>query len=139
MPVVPIADLLGAERAVSAAFVALRIRDHGDDATVRVVLDDAARAAAEPLAHGLTGPGAPLGGGLPTYAIYPSSDGFVAVAALEPHFQDRLIEHLGATDRELAAAFARHSGEYWAQVGADLDLPIVVVRQSGRAAAKEHR
>ena len=127
MPLVPIADLLGAEQAVTAAFAALRSRERGELEVVRVVLDEAARDAAAPLRHGLTGPGAPLGGTLPGYAIYPSSDGYVAVAAIEPHFAARLGEHLGRTRDELTRTFATKPSQHWQELGATLDIPVVSV------------
>ena len=133
MPLVPVADLLGAERAVSAAFAALRAREHGDPGTWRVVLEDAARDAGAAIRHGLTGPGAPLGGTLPGYAIYASADGHVAVAALEPHFAARLREHFGQTQEELTRLFAAQPSKHWEEIGAALDIPIVTVRRAATA------
>lgn len=130
MPLVPIADLLGAERAVTAAFAALRAREQGQPSSVRVVLEDAAIDAAAPIRHGLTGPGAPLGGVLPNYAIYPTSDGHVAVAAIEPHFAARLSEHFGNTSEALASRFATESSSCWEALGSALDIPIVAVRRA---------
>ena len=51
---------------------------------VEVALSEAVEAMAEPLRYGTTTPGALLGGGVPEYNIYRTSDGWVAVAALEP-------------------------------------------------------
>ncbi|WP_235779924.1 CoA transferase [Sinomonas notoginsengisoli] len=132
MPLVPIADLLGAERAVAAALLALRARDHGTEGRhVRVVLDEAAHDAAAAARFGLTSRGGPLAGGLPGYGIYPTADGFVAVAALEPVFAERLAAHIGRTQEELELRFASEPAAHWERLGEELDLPIVRVRQPG--------
>ena len=58
--------------------------------------------------HGLTGPDGPVGGGLPAYGFYEARGGWVALAAIEPHFQARLREELGLPELErdaLARAF----------------------------------
>ena len=64
LPTVPVADLLGAERVVSAALLLLLARErNGAGGHQRVVLDEAARDAGAAVRHGLTGPGTVLGGG----------------------------------------------------------------------------
>lgn len=92
------------------------------------MLEDAARDAAAPIRHHLTGPGSPLGGGMPNYAMYTSDDGYVAVAAVEPHFAARLGEHVGTTREELTHTFATQSSKHWEEIGTTLDIPIVAVR-----------
>ncbi|WP_188666829.1 CoA transferase [Tersicoccus solisilvae] len=129
MPVAPVADLLGAERAVSAALVALRLREVGAPAHQRVVLAEAAHDAAAALRHGLTGPGTPLGGGLEQYGLYATADGHVAVAAIEPHFAARLTQLVGGTRAELTARFAEDTSAAWERFGRERDLPIVTVHQ----------
>lgn len=139
LPLVPIADMLGAERAVVAALAALRRRDRGErDVRERVVLEAAASAAAAPARHGLTSPGAVLGGAEPTYGIYAASDGFVAIAALEPHFVERLAAHVGRTREELARAFASRPAAHWEALGTAEDLPLVAVREPGGGAPSAH-
>lgn len=130
LPTVLVADLLGGERAVSAALAGLRQRDlHGGPVRERVVLEDAARSAADGVRHGLTAPGGALGGGRPSYDVYPTADGHVAVAALEPHFARRLTETLGATRQELAERFAAEPSAHWEALAHRLDLPLVAVRE----------
>lgn len=132
MPPVPWVDLLGAERAVSAAFAALRARELGAPATIRVVLEATAMDAAAARRHGLTGPDGVLSGALPGYAVYAcAANDFVAVAAIEPHFATRLAEHVGGTREELTAAFAAQSAEHWERLGRNLDIPIARVRAWG--------
>lgn len=132
-PLIPVADMLGAERAVSATFATLRRRDAGHPAHVRVTLEAAARDAAAGVRHGLTTPSGPLGGALPQYAVYPTSDGHVAVAALEPHFTARLGELVGTTAEELTAAFASRTSADWVAAAQAADVPLVAVREPAPA------
>ncbi|GAA4372337.1 CoA transferase [Agromyces bauzanensis] len=128
MPLVPVVDVLGAERAVTATLAGLRRRTSGQTAIrERVVLDDVAFHASAAVRHGLTGPGDVLGGGLPTYGIYATNDGHVAVAAIEPHFAERLADAVGGTRDELVARFATESAAHWVSLGRSLDIPIAAV------------
>lgn len=137
MPLVPLVDMLGAERAVSAVFAGLRQRDAGESSPcVQVILDDVAHHAAAGVRHGLTGPGTVLGGGAATYGVYPSVDGHVAVAAIEPHFVERLATAVGRTREELAARFAAMPSAHWESLGRELDIPIVAVRDPRTAAPR---
>ncbi|SFN18478.1 Crotonobetainyl-CoA:carnitine CoA-transferase CaiB [Pseudonocardia ammonioxydans] len=128
VPTVPVADLLGGERAALAAVAGLRLRDRSGDAVHQpVVLDHVARDAAAGVRHGLTGPGDVLGGASPGYGIYPTTDGYVAVGAVEPHFVARLGDAVGRTRAELAARFATADSKHWQELGNELDIPIVAV------------
>lgn len=130
LPTVPVADLLGAERVVSAAVLLLLAREHlASPKHLRVVLDEAARDAGAAVRHGLTGHGTILGGAFPLYGIYESSDGYVALAAIEEHFAVRMREALGAelTHAALTQAFAAHSTEYWTALAKRLDIPLTPV------------
>jgi alpha-methylacyl-CoA racemase len=130
MPLAPIVDLLGSERAVQAALAAILLtRSTGTGVHRRVVLEEAALGAGAPVRHGLFGPGAPLGGALPGYAIYASADGHVALGAVEPVFLQRTLALLGvANDRaEMADVFATKSGREWAELGASHNIPLTVV------------
>jgi crotonobetainyl-CoA:carnitine CoA-transferase CaiB-like acyl-CoA transferase len=73
-----------------------------------------------------------LGGAWPGYNLYRAADGWVAVAALEPHFAKRLELELGVgsfTHEALGAAFAKRTADEWEQWAATHDLPIVAVRE----------
>jgi crotonobetainyl-CoA:carnitine CoA-transferase CaiB-like acyl-CoA transferase len=132
LPPTLFADMAGAERAVSTALALVHARDRdGRGALASVALADAAAQLAQPRAEGLTRPGAPLGGGLAAYNLYPARTGWIAVAALEPHFARRLAESLGLaalSTESLAACFARESAAHWEDWARALDLPIVAVR-----------
>ena len=91
MPRTLIADLAGAERATSEALALLYAREKtGRGGRRLVALSDAAAAMAAAVRHGVTNPDMFLGGVLPNYAVYPTKDGYLAVAALEFHFFGRL-------------------------------------------------
>jgi alpha-methylacyl-CoA racemase len=122
LPQTFIADLAAGEQVVSTG-LALLLRDKPGFACVS--LEDAVKPFAAPLRHGLTAPGAMLGGGLPSYRLYQASDGWIAVAALEPHFWSALI---GALGEDLTDAFAGASALSWERWGAERGVPLVAVR-----------
>nr|WP_296778914.1 CoA transferase [Rhodococcus sp. (in: high G+C Gram-positive bacteria)] len=131
MPTVPVADLLGAERAVSAALLALRAKDDtGIGQHHRVVLDHAAADAGAAVRHHLVGEGAPLGGAIPTYGIYATADGYVALGALEPHFRRRTLDALVVADsrEQLERVFATESTAHWQALAVQIDIPLVGIR-----------
>ena len=129
MPLVPVANLLGAERAVSAAVAGLLSRTRvGRGGHYKIVLDHAAQMAGAAVRHGLMGPATPLGGALPTYRIYPTLDGYVALGALEPHFAARVTEHIGRTIEELESTFKTRTTSDWEAIGRELDIPLAEVK-----------
>jgi crotonobetainyl-CoA:carnitine CoA-transferase CaiB-like acyl-CoA transferase len=144
MPRTLLADLAAAERAVSAALALLLVRtrdEFGRHATV--ALHDVATDFAAPLRHGLTAPGGVLGGGSALYGLYRASDGWIAIAALEPRFAQRLAAELYVAlgRASLEAAFARRPAAEWEVWARARDLPIVAVAsgdsRSGRIGESE--
>jgi crotonobetainyl-CoA:carnitine CoA-transferase CaiB-like acyl-CoA transferase len=107
-------------------------RDRGRPArAAHAPLADAAAWLAQPRAHVLTAPGALLGGGYAGYNVYATKDGWIAVAALEPHFARALghalaIEPIDAA--RLAERFAAETARHWESWGRARDLPIVALR-----------
>lgn len=132
-----VADLGGAERAALAALALLRTRDRGGGAGYsEVALSDAADFFAQPFRYGLTVPGGGLGGGLPGYGLYPTKEGWIAVAALEPHFLANLEQQLGirsATRDSLSSAFAEKTAFEWEDWATERGLPMVAVRDANPA------
>lgn len=132
MPATLFADMAGSERAVSTALAMLiaRIRT-GRGGSRSVPLEEAARALAAPLREGLTRPDALLGGGYAAYNLYAARDGWIAVAALEPHFARRLAQALALetlTPESLRGRFAAEGAGHWERWAREHDLPIVAVR-----------
>jgi alpha-methylacyl-CoA racemase len=131
MPVTLLADLAGAERAVTMALALLLHRGQtGEAGQAWVSLADAARPFADPVKYKVTTPGSVLGGGLPGYRLYQTADGFIAVGALEAHFLQRLEEALGAAGaghEDLEAAFLARTAQEWESWGRQHDIPVAAV------------
>jgi crotonobetainyl-CoA:carnitine CoA-transferase CaiB-like acyl-CoA transferase len=125
LPRTLLADVMGAERAVSAALVLLR---RTPPCSAVVGLKDAVVTAALPRVFGLTRPHGVLGGALAAYGVYETRDGWVAIAALEPHFRSRLYEALNLSDGDdLTAVMRTRTARQWERWAARHDLPIARV------------
>jgi alpha-methylacyl-CoA racemase len=132
IPATLYADMAGAERAVTTALALVIARDRGSAVRAALApLADAALDLARPLAEGLTTPGGLLGGGYAGYNIYQAKRGWIAVAAIEPHFAARLASALGidalSTDA-LAARFIERDADDWQRWASEHDLPIAALR-----------
>jgi alpha-methylacyl-CoA racemase len=132
LPKTLLADLGGAERAATTAIALLLGRERGlDTRYAEVALEDSAATFALVLEHGVTSDGGLLGGGDPFYGVYEAADGFVALAALEPHFRTRIVADLeipAGTADALATAFRARGAEEWEQWADARDLPLAAVR-----------
>ena len=124
-------DLASGEAAATTACALLILRARTGEAEMRdVVMLTQAHELAAPRWHGLSATGGLLGGALPGYGVYATRHGFVAVAALEPAFVQRLAGGLGLdelTGAALARAFSARSASEWAAWGRANDVPIAVV------------
>jgi len=65
-----------------------------------VGLAQAAQWLALPRHWGMTTPGGDVGGAHAGYRMYPCADGWVALAALEPHFAQRIAQVAGLVQRD---------------------------------------
>ncbi|MBZ5490933.1 MAG: CoA transferase [Acidobacteriia bacterium] len=135
MPPTLFIDLAGAERAVSMALALLnRSARKGEAGCAWVSLHECARDLAMPLKAGLTTSNGLLGGAYPLYGFYRTNDGWIAVAALEPHFAQKLLSELGlkkADRTALERIFLQRKAASWEKWAAELDLPLVAVREAG--------
>ena len=131
LPRVLVGDMAAAERVATVALALVLDRERtGQAGFATVAITDVTRDLAAPYLHGLTQNGGALGGGLPTYDIYAAREGWVAVAALEAHFAERLRSMLGIErlDAELIrAAFAQRSAQEWEALAQHHDLPLAAV------------
>lgn len=131
MPRTVIADMAGAEKAVTEGLALLLAKEKGRGSGYRsVALSEAADFMAEPWKVGFSLPEGIVGGALPEYNLYKASDGWVAVAALEPHFKERLFTALDCNPRsveELRPHFLVKSAKEWESWARQLDLPVVAV------------
>jgi alpha-methylacyl-CoA racemase len=131
MPASLYVDLAGAEHCVSQALaLLLKLARSGESGYAWVSLYDCAVDLTGPIKAGLTVLGGLLGGGYPLYGFYQASDGWIAIAALEPQFAKRLISELNlaqAGRSELERIFLQRSASAWAAWAAERDLPLVAV------------
>jgi crotonobetainyl-CoA:carnitine CoA-transferase CaiB-like acyl-CoA transferase len=96
----------------------------------RVSLEESASTFSEPYRHRLTSSGALLGGGAGRYNIYRSSDGWIALAALEPAFEARVKSEFALQDSDyetLQSLFATRTGVEWEAIALRTDIPIAVI------------
>lgn len=128
LPRTLMADIAGAERAVSATLGLLLARERGlRPRYAEVALSDAAAAFAGPWQHGMTRADGIVGGGLPAYGFYEADGGWVALAAIEPHFQEMLRAELGLSglDRDtLAEAFRSRTPAQWEEWADARGIPL---------------
>jgi alpha-methylacyl-CoA racemase len=138
LPRACLADLFGAEQLVVAALALLLARERGQGAQyAEVSLAEAAEDLAVTWRHGLTTPDGVLGGACSGYNLYRTRAGWIALAALEPHFWEKLTRELGLTapDRgQLQQTFLTGTAEEWEAWAAVRDLPLVRVREAPEAA-----
>jgi crotonobetainyl-CoA:carnitine CoA-transferase CaiB-like acyl-CoA transferase len=134
MPPTLFIDLVSAERAVSMALALLNRAARGGGAGCAwVSLHECAQDLAAPFKAGLTASGGLLGGGYPLYGFYRANDGWIAIAAVEPHFAEKLLKELGlkkADRTALEQIFRQRKAAAWEKWAAELDLPLVAVREA---------
>lgn len=139
MPPSLIADIAGAERAVSAALALLLKRERsGKGGRQWVSLFEAAELFRLPLRHGLTGAGGLLGGGLPRYSLYQAADGWVALGALEDRLWEEFLEGVGRGDlleapdevarAELEELFPTRGADEWQELAREDGLALEKVK-----------
>jgi crotonobetainyl-CoA:carnitine CoA-transferase CaiB-like acyl-CoA transferase len=133
-PVLPrslFVDLAGAENCVSLALaLLLNFSRTGEAACGFVSLYECAQDLAQPFQAGLTAPGGVLSGDFPLYSVYQASDGWIAIAALEPHFASGLISELGLSKADrpsLEKAFRSRSAADWEAWALERGLPLAKV------------
>lgn len=99
------ADMAGSVMASEAVLqVLLRRAVSGRGARMEIALFSAAQYLALPHAWGLTQRSGAVGGAHAGYRVYACADGRVAVAALEPHFAQRLCQAAGVPGADTPAA-----------------------------------
>ncbi len=127
------ADIAGAQEAVIRAFAALSQRKQsGEGSLEEVALGDALQIFSGPIRHKLAGGKSTLlGGAVPEYNLYEASDGWVAVAALEPHLKNRLEEESGVAPLKADALkkfFKTKPALHWEEWGRKKEIPVSKVR-----------
>lgn len=122
------ADMFAAERAVAAIYELLYLRERtGAGGFREIAIATGAQTLMDAHRFGLTAPDGPLGGGSPLYRCYRTADGWIALAALEPHFRKQLASVMQTEDlneRDLSQRFAQHPTAHWERVARECDLPL---------------
>jgi alpha-methylacyl-CoA racemase len=132
MPATLLADMAGAQTAVTHALAVLLERSRtGEGVFSYVPIAGALDFFTLPIKHRLTAASSRLGGAWPNYNVYPTRDGWLAVAALEPQFWAQLKALLNVgegTYDEMKAIFLTQSADHWARWAAEHRLPLAAVR-----------
>jgi alpha-methylacyl-CoA racemase len=128
-PATLFADIAGAEQVLTTLLASQLVKRAAAPSPLRLTvgLADSAQRLAAARHHGLTGRGSLLGGELPTYRSYPTRDGWIALAALEPKFVESLKTALAVsalTADNLGAHFQGMTTAEAVAWGAALDLPL---------------
>lgn len=120
------ADVMSSERAFASVLALLR---QPPGAVMDIGLVDCLDPMVASLRHGLTSAHGVLGGGAPRYGVYATKSGRIAVAALEPHFEKSLYEHLELPrGTDPSSRFLERTADEWEQWADGRALPIVAVR-----------
>lgn len=130
LPRALIADFAAAERVFSTCLLALLQARTRPGSSWTVTMSEMANEFALPVRLGMTTPQGPLGGALPHYNVYESKDGWIAVAALEPHFLQRLLSILGLKKpgfEEFQRAFKTKTSSEWNLIAKRDDIPLAPV------------
>jgi crotonobetainyl-CoA:carnitine CoA-transferase CaiB-like acyl-CoA transferase len=125
MPRSIVADVMASERAYAAALELLR---GAPGAVADVGLVESLAPMVAPLRHGLTRPDGVLGGGAPRYRVYPAREGYVALAALEPHFERRFYELFALpVGDDPSSKFLERTAAEWESWAREHDVPLAAV------------
>jgi len=135
MPPTLWADIAGSQAAVAHALAVLAERARtGQGQLSYVAIEAALDPYTWPVRYRLTTAGARLAGALPNYNIYPTKEGWLAVAALEPHFWKRLTELLSVDDTSydgMKRVFAARTALEWQTWGEENRLPLAAIVEPG--------
>ena len=133
MPVTMMADLAGAEKAVSTVLAMLLFRGHSGQGTFqKVSLLKALEEFGNPLRYKLNAHGGAVDGSRPEYGIYSSRDGWIVVGCLEAHFKEKLLELLAPpawTRAALQDIFLTKTSSEWHFWGREQELPISRIKK----------
>jgi crotonobetainyl-CoA:carnitine CoA-transferase CaiB-like acyl-CoA transferase len=126
------ADLAGSEIAASGAMALLLGRMRGQGANfLEVPLTEATATFAAPWHFGMNKPHSKVGGAFAGYRLYPASQGWIAVGALEESFWQRLYHELGFQSppsvEEIGEIFLERSPKEWETWAEERGLPLVMV------------
>ena len=134
MPKTLVADLAGAERAAFEGLAMIMASQQGEPGRQSLItLSDAANYMAQPIKYGITSEGGLLSGVSPEYSIYETLDGWVAVAALEPHFKAKFKQQLALDSLDRNAVeqkLKQKPSAEWVIWANKYDIPLVELKKT---------
>lgn len=124
-------DLGTAENAVSTALAQIMMqKEDGQGNFAQISIHEIAERFAAPLRYGLTQSEGLLGGGCEGYNLYQTANGWIALAALEPQFWQRIVEELNLKvtgKKELQSIFLTRTSAEWETWAKLKDIPLTSV------------
>lgn len=127
LPKILLADMMAAEKVFSAVLWQVISQNTTHQ---RISISESLNDCLLPIKLGLTTDGGLLGGGFAGYNLYQTTDGWIALAALEPHFWQELLANLDEKNADiptLRKIFRTKSSTFWLEWGSKLNLPIAIV------------
>ena len=124
-------DMAGAQEAIIQALLLIHCAQNGKPGTAQVSLSDSLDFFALPMDYGLVGSQGILASDIPVYQVYEAKEGWVAIATLEPHFQEKFKEKADVSDMTsdtLKELFTKKSADEWENWAKAHDLPVAKVR-----------
>ena len=125
------ADLITSEKVFSATLLQIILKKANNKGVYqKISIVESLASCLLPIQYEMTTEGNILGGGFAGYNLYQTSDGWIALAALESHFWIKLTNELGLENADtdsLKNNFLRQNSEYWHKWGREKDLPITEV------------
>jgi alpha-methylacyl-CoA racemase len=128
------ADIFGAELVVQAILgLVIRRNIYKESGFEMVSLSSALDDLKMPIHYRLTIPGGMLGGGNPRYNLYQTSDGWVAIAALEEKLWQNLVNALNLEGAEITKftlqnIFSQKTAHDWKIWALQRDIPLVEIK-----------
>lgn len=131
MPKTLLADMAaGEEAALKALEMIMAFKDGQNGSKYQLALSESAKYLAQPIKYGLTNSDGLLAGNLAEYNIYETKQGWLALAALELHFQANLKRGLELeiiSKENLAKKFKEKTARDWIIIAKEHDIPLAIV------------
>jgi len=132
MPKSLLVDMMAGEQAALKALeMIMAYKDGQSGSKYQLALSESAKYLAQPIKYGLTNDDGLLAGNLAEYNIYETKQGWLALAALEPHFQENLKRGLKLnfiSKENLRIKFKEKTAQEWLAVAKEFDIPLAIVR-----------
>jgi alpha-methylacyl-CoA racemase len=133
MPRTLLTDLAAVEKVVSTALALILGREKGLGAGyAEVSIEAAGEIFAASLRFGLTSPDGILGGSFGGYNLYRTAAGWIALAALETKFREKLKAEFDLSElgrERLQAIFLTKTAGEWERWAIERDLPLKMVKE----------